>query len=84
MLIIFAVLVIASIPMHIFAPRFSDYMFDKTKTLQSSTMKRNSQLFMFNNRGIVLGYRKSNKSKKQINAQKTHSLESENSIQNQD
>ena len=83
-LIIFVVLVVASIPMHIFAPKFSDFMFDKTRTLKSSSMRKNGQLFMFNNRGMTLGYRKSNKNKKQVSAQKLQTKENKNYTKNQD
>ena len=83
-LIIFVVLVVASIPMHIFAPKFSDFMFDKTRTLKSSSMRKNGQLFMFNNRGMTLGYRKSNKNKKQVGVQKLQTKENENYTKNQD
>ena len=47
-------------------------------------MRRNGQLFMFNNRGMTLGYRKSNKNKKQVGAQKLQTKENENYTKNQD
>ena len=82
-LIIFAVLVIASIPMHILVPKFSNYLFDKG-LINGSSIRQNGQYVLVRNRKVVSSGMIMKKKKMKKLKNKNDSTQIQNTDINQD